>query len=267
MCGSALRELQEERVGYLIEDPITLHFLWQATRREFLRNVMVEGQLKPVYEEWPIYRIEAPHVIEERSFLVKPSLSHFGLSWCYHPIHMPTLQPVRWIDDLWEFGGIADHLQFAADIRLNGTDASFPPMHHEEDHPLCLYCTQPIDPTCVSTLGAGPPDSCSTSCSHALLGVAHTLRTAQLIRRRQNKPLSPLGPTPALCVCLHHNAAQCTQKRFGQSAQRFRPCSCACHTSVNGQPMSEKDWHNVREEWQRRRREWIHSSEQDTCDR
>jgi hypothetical protein len=255
MHGAIVRELQEERVGYLIEDPVTLHFLWHATRREFLKNVMVEGQLQRVYEEWPIYRVEAPHVIDSRSFLVKPSFSHFGLSWCYHPIHMPTMQKVGWIDDLWEFGGIADHLQFATDIRINGTQECFPPMHHEEDRPLCLYCTQPIDLTRVSTLGDGVPDCCA-SCSHAWLGVPHTLRISQRVRQRQNKPLSPLGPTPALCACLHHSATQCTQKTFGQSAQRFRPCSCACHTSISGQPVGEEDWHNARVEWERRRRDW-----------
>ena len=251
--GGSVRQLQDERVGYLLEDPVTLQFLWWATRAEFRKQVRVEGQLRNVTEEWPIYRIEAPHVIEERSFLVKPSFSQLGLSWYYHPSYMPSLHPAQWIDDLWDYGAIPGHLQFATDIRLGGTQGSFPPMHHVEDHPLCLYCTQPIDLSLVSTLSAGAPDCCA-GCSFALRGVPSTLLSAQRVRRRQMKPLSPLGPTPALCNCLHNQAAQCTQKRFGPSSG-FRPCSCACHTSTSGQPIDEDDWRNAREEWKERQRE------------
>lgn len=195
--GSAsYRKLLPEQVGYLVEDPMTLHLLWQATYYEFRRDAVIDGKRTWLYTERPFYRVDHPHLLGEQDFLVKPFRSRFGLSWLYHFASRPIMEPLCWVDELWERGGVAEWLRFAAEIRIDGKGDS------PEQYPVgegqrfaCLYCLQPIDPANVG--GEGDPEYCSSGCFAASRRISYVEVYAQQVRRRQRRPLACLGPASA----------------------------------------------------------------------
>jgi hypothetical protein len=188
--------LPEERVAYLVEDPIMLHLLWQATFYEFRHEAMRDGHLTWVYAERPLYRIAQPRMLAEQSFLVKPSFSDFGLCWLFHLSHIVAMEPLKWVDDLWERGGIPEYLCDLADVHVNDPH-TWQAFGKPEEKPVCFYCARLFDPqqSEVCTLGGlGVPNFCSGRCLTASRHVPYVQLYAQRVRNRQGKPLSPLGP-------------------------------------------------------------------------
>jgi hypothetical protein len=255
------REILPEQVGYLVEDPLTLHLLWQATTLEFRQSVVSGGKRAWEYLERPFYRIDQPRILKEQHFLVKPSRSRFGLFWSFHLSHMLIMEPLRWVDELWDMGGVHECLQFAAQIPMSGNGGRSEPelrVTGTGHHFLCLYCTQPIDPARVG--GEGEPEFCCEGCSAASRHAAYGEVYAQRVRRRQGLTLSCLGPVPAMCTCQHHDPTNCTMMRYhltqAEMQRQFLPCRCACHVSEERGPINEEDWKNARQAWEERLREW-----------
>jgi hypothetical protein len=253
------RELLPELVGYLVEDPVTLHLLWQATYYEFRQDGIVDGKRVWVCLERPFYRVGQPCILSVQRFLVKPSCSRFGLFWNFHLAYMPVTEPLQWIDELWEKGGIAEWLQFAAEIRIDGKgDRSERHASGEDQRLSCLYCTQPIDPTSVG--GEGDPEFCCEGCFVASRRVPFTEVYAQRVRRTQGWPFACLGPVTVLCTCQHHDPTQCTMQRYhlsqAEMRKQFLPCRCACHITEERKPVGEKDWQDTRQAWEEQWRAW-----------